>query len=310
VPAAEPGGPGGSAYDHILRPTTPRRAPAVAAMFVSAVLFAGMSLCTKILGTPRVGVPLPAAEVTLFRFALGTAVMLPLLACPSACLLGHDKPGLVWRGITGGLAVYAYFLSIQSTSLTNAVLLNFSSVIFAPLFAAYVLRERITRRAALPIAAAVVGILLVTRPIVGAARLGDAYGLVSGVLAGSAITCIRRLRQQETASSVFFYFSAVGAPIATVGLIGHSWVWPTPLAWLLLLVMGFTSIGGQMLMTYGYKYVRASEGVLITLSQIVYSAVCGAVLFGEPIIAATLVGGALILGAALRAVTWAPEGRA
>ena len=46
-------------------------------------------------------------------------------------------------------------------------------------------------------------------------------------------------------------------------------------------------------------FMGALEGAVIALSQIVYSALCGLLVFGEPLVPATVAGGALILGAAV-----------
>jgi len=268
-------------------------------MFLAALLFSLMTLTTKMLGNASWTKPLPTGEVTLARFGLGALAMMPLLWYRPARLLGRDRVGLVWRGLSGGLAVYTYFLAIRYTTLTNAVLLNLTSIVFAPLCAWAVLKERMGRAAGLGIVVAAVGIALVTRPRVDALRIGDLYGLLSGALAGAALTAVRRLRQEETASAVFFYFSLVGVPVSAATLIGSRLVWPDAMGWRLLIAMAGSSIGAQVLMTYGYRYVTTAQGVLITLSQIVYSAAAGAWLFAEDVVPATVVGALLILVAAI-----------
>lgn len=285
--------------NHIYRPETHRRAAAVVSIALSAFLFAVMGLCTKATRLPAAGHPLPASEVTLFRFLFGLLVMLPLLRHRSVNLLGDDRKGLIWRGIYGGLAVYFYFLSLQHTTLTHAVLLNYTSIIFTPLCAYLFLGERLAARTGISILIAVVGILLVTRPESGPLRAGDLYGLLSGLFAGQAITSIRRLRQTETSWSIFFYFSLIGLPISLLGCLFEPPVWPTVHGWLLLLGMAVSSVVAQILMTFGLKYVTAAEGVVLALSQILYSALAGAVLFSEPLTLSTLTGGLLIMGAGL-----------
>jgi drug/metabolite transporter (DMT)-like permease len=275
-------------------------------MVVAAMLFAVMTIATKMLADPTWTTPIPTAEITFARFAFGAIVMSPLVCVRSACLLGSDRPGLIWRGLTGGLAVYAYFLAIRHTTLSKAVLLNMTSMIFAPLFAWLMLRERIGRSALIGSAIAVVGVVLVTRPTPDAVHVGDAYGLLSGVLAGLALTAVRRLRRHETASAVFFYFSLVGMPVSAIAMLGSPIVLPDASGWRLLLLMCSASVGAQVLMTYGYRYVTTSEGVLITLSQIAYAALAGALLFAEPVAALTVVGAGLILVAGI-AATRAPS---
>lgn len=277
----------------------PRRGLAVVSMFLAAALFAVMTMTTKMLGNPAWGRPLPTGEVTLARFGFGALVMAPLIFYKPARLLGSDKRGLLWRGLTGGVAVYTYFLAIRYTTLTNAVLLNLTSVVFAPLFARIYLGERMSKHAVGALALAFLGVLLVIRPKLDALRIGDLYGLVSGILAGMALTAVRRLRQEETATAVFFYFSLVGIPISLLAMLGEPLVVPDPVGWKLLLVMAASSVGAQVLMTYGYRYVTTAQGVLITLSQIVYSAVAGALLFAESLTVSTIIGGILILVAGI-----------
>jgi len=289
---------------HIFHPETARRGPAVAAMFLAGFLFAIMGLTTRMTHAPEiVGRVLPASQVTFCRFAFGVLAMLPLQGRRGIQLLGMDRRGLLKRGIWGGCAVFFYFLSLQTTTLMHAQLLNYASVVFAPLFAYLLLHERLSTRAAMAILIACGGICLITLQggRLSGLNVGDAYGLLSGILAGAAITEIRRLRQSETAWSVFFYLSLVGLPIATVAalLMREPFVLPTAAGWWVLFTMATSSVGAQILLTYGYKYVRAGEGGLVTMSQLVYSAVAGMILFHESLTVWTLVGAALILGSAL-----------
>jgi drug/metabolite transporter (DMT)-like permease len=273
-------------------------------MFLSGVLFAVMGLTTKMThAAAMVGRPIPAVEVTFCRFAFGLLTMLPLQARPGIQLLGNDRRGLLKRGIWGALAVFFYFISLQTTTLTHAQLLNYASIVFAPLFSFLLLGERLSRRAVSAILVAVGGIGLVTLQggFGGELTLGDAYGLLSGILAGASITEIRRLRRTESAWSVFFYLCLVGLPVAAVAavLLRQPFVLPTAAGWWVLLGMASSSVGAQVLLTYGYKFVPAGEGGLITMSQIVYSALAGVVLFREPLTGWTLVGAVLILGSAV-----------
>lgn len=270
---------------------------AVGAMLASAGLFAVMTVAAKMLANPRYCRPLPAAEVTLIRFAFGVLVMLPLLGRRDVNLLGTDRLGLVWRGLSGGVAVLTYFIAIEHTTLTNAVLLNLTSTVFAPVNAAIFLKESLSLGALPTFGLATAGVLLVIRPGPGGQHLGDLYGLLSGFLAGTAITAVRRLRRHESASSVFFYFSLIGVPVSLIACLGRPMVLPDAAGWGLLFLMASASVGAQLLMTYGYRYVRTSEGVLLMLSQVAYSAVIGVLVFGERLSALTLLGGVCIMAA-------------
>jgi drug/metabolite transporter (DMT)-like permease len=291
-------------FANVFRPGTRPRGHAVLAMFLAGFLFAIMGLTTKMTHSPAmVGRQIPAVEVAFCRFAFGLLAMLPLQGRRGIQLVGRDRRGLLKRGIWGALAVFFYFLSLQTTTLTHAQLLNYASMVFAPLFSLLLLNERLPRRAVTAIFVAVGGICLITLQggFAGGLNLGDGYGLLSGILAGASITEIRRLRQTETAWSVFFYLCIVGLPVTggAALLLGQPFVMPTAAGWWVLLGLAASSVGGQILLTFGYKYVRAGEGGLITMSQLVYSAFAGVLLFHEPLTALTLVGAGLILGSAL-----------
>lgn len=293
---------------HIYRPELPRHGVTVAAMFTSGLLFAVMGIMTKMSHLQVfVGRPIPASEVVLARFAFGLLAILPLHGRGGINLFGLDRKRLLIRGLWGGFAVYFFFLSLQQTSLAHAQILNYTSMLFATLFAWWFLKERITVRTGSAILVAVAGIGMITLqhgpgdPL----NVGDLYGLISGILAGASITEIRRLRQTESAWSVFFYLCLIGLPIALAGCLTHPPVWPTRAGWVVLTAMGGASIGAQMLLTYGYKYMRAAEGSLITMTQLLYVSVAGGVVFGEALSGWTLAGAALIVGAAI----WLTAGR-
>jgi drug/metabolite transporter (DMT)-like permease len=286
----------------ILQPEIPRRSTAIAAMIASGLLFAIMGLCARLASLPHVvGRAIPASEVTLVRFAFGALTMLALQSVSNIRLAGTNRRGLIMRGVWGGFAVYFYFLSLHHTSLLHAQLLNYASVIFAPLFALLFLRERLGLRTAFAILIAIAGMCFITltKQASGPLNIGDSYGLISGILSGAAIIEVRRLRQTESAWSVFFYMCAVGTPIALMTCITDPPHIPTAVGCLVLFCMAATSVVAQILMTYGYKYVRAAEGNLLTMTQIAYNGFAGVLIFHEIYTVWTFLGGALILGAAV-----------
>ena len=277
------------------------RARALGAMFAAAVLFSLMGACTKAATQAGEGAaPLPGSELAFFRYLFGLLFLLALRAARGVDLLGADRRGLLWRGVFGGIASVSFFLAIEHTSLTHATLLNYTSVIWGPLLAVYSLGERLHRRGALALLAAIGGVLLVTRPELGQVRAGDAVALLSGIFAGMTVVQIRRLRQGESSYTVFFYFNLVGLPLSVLALLltRERFLAPAPGQWLLLLAIGATSVSAQLLMTYGYREVTAAQGSLITLTSVVFAALFAHTLFGEALPPTTLLGGALILLAA------------
>lgn len=266
---------------------------------VSFALMGGFTkLATRVIPHSPV---LPGSEIALVRYLCGLAFLVAYHLRTSEDMLGGDRRGLLWRGIHGGVASVLFFIGIQRTTLIHATLLNYTSVVWGPLFATYVLGERLDRRAATALTIALAGVVLITHPQAGRFSYGDIVALLSGIISGAALVQIRRLRQGESAFAVFFYFNLVGLPCALLALsiTGTHLTTPSLVQLPVLLGVGATSVAAQMLMTYSYKEVTTMQGGLINLSTIVYAAVINTVCFHDPFTTSTLLGGLLVLCSAV-----------
>jgi drug/metabolite transporter (DMT)-like permease len=277
------------------------------ALFASALLFAVMGVCVKLLTS---GLPpaerLPELEVAFVRFAFGLLAVLGMAAAGRARLRTERPVPLILRGIFGTLAISLFFTSITHSQLTKGTLLTYTYLIFAPLFSALWLRERPTWVALGALLVSAAGILLVVRPDVRHINLGDVAGLGSGILSGLAITTIRDLRRTESAPIIFFSLCLCGtlvlgvllalAAVGPLASLGRPRL-PGGTAMLLLLGVGVTSTAGQLILTWGFRYTSTSLGSLISVTVVPISAVAGILLFGETLHWQTVAGAALVLAA-------------
>lgn len=271
---------------------------AIAAMSLAAMLFSIMGVSAKWAARSIPNLPtLPGAEIAFFRYLSGVIALLILSSMTGKELLGNDRPGLFWRGLSGGLASTCFFLGIQYTSLTHATLLNNTFIIWASLFAVFWLGEKLGWLGSFAVIGASIGVALVTNPQGGEIRIGDWISLFSGIMAGMAVVQIRRLRQTENSFSIFFYFNMVGLPISLLAmLLSHSkFILPAFSQVPILLLVGVSSVCSQLLMTYGYKEMRAAQGSLIMLTTVLSSALLSHWIFHDPISFYTICGGILII---------------
>lgn len=252
---------------------------------------------------------IPAGEIALARYTAGILCLAVIHTTTGASLFGRNRIGLLWRGVSGGVASTAYFVGIQSTSLTHATLLNNTTIIWGSLFAVFWLGEKLRRPAIAGIIIAFIGVVLVTAPGAITIQGGDLISLFSGFVAGLAIVQIRKLRRTESAPAIFFYLNLVGLPTAGALLIAShtALVAPSPLQLLALLLVGITSVSAQLLMTYGYKTVPTAQGSLITLTAILFTTVLSNLIFNEHVGIHTLIGGLSIIAGAAALSIWPPR---
>jgi drug/metabolite transporter (DMT)-like permease len=73
-------------------------------------------------------------------------------------------------------------------------------------------------------------------------------------------------------------------------------VWPvTPLEWVMILGIIFSSATAQLLMNQGFFYCRGWEGGVFMSSEVVFTAVVGIVFLGDPATWRFWAGGLMIL---------------
>ncbi|MCL6518363.1 MAG: DMT family transporter [Armatimonadetes bacterium] len=267
---------------------------------ISAILFAIVAVLVRLAGLQGIS----GSETTFVRFMFGLASVGLLHKFGIAQMHFCRKWLLAARGITGGVAILFYYLSLASvkgpgqTPLTNSVFLGNSYFIFTPIFGALLIKERLRFGTILAVAAALTGLYLVIQPNFSHIRTGDIYGLAAGVISGLAIVIIRELRKTESAISIFFSFCVFGALAGLIGMLFEGAVLPNFYGWLVLSVMGITSTVGQLSMTYALRWSRAGEAGIIQMTTVIYSSIAGILWLGDPFNWMILLGAIIVLGSA------------
>ncbi len=263
----------------------------MAALVAAALVFAAMALATK-LAAAR----LPGPQIAFVRFLVGLAAC--GVARTRVQMRARNKLGLLLRGAYGGAAVLFFFIGIAHLPVGIATLLNYTAPVFTAIYAAAFLGETITRATLGALALTSIGVVLV---ILGTTPTGsfaldrwELAGVVSAILSGAAVATIREVRKTDGSWEIFAAFCAAGAVICAVPA-ARGWVPPTAAEWLILLLVGLTSVVGQLLMTYALRYVRAAVGGIIAQLTPVTSLALGWILFGDRIGGTALAGAVLTL---------------
>lgn len=263
------------------------------ALYGACFFFALMALSVK-LATQQ----LPAVEVAFFRSFLCLLLMIPMLIGDLKRFPLSRKMFLpmLGRSLAGGLAMVAYFQAISRLPLATAVLLNYTSPIWAGVFAFLCLNECLSLAVVLAYPLALTGVLLVVGGPGACDDLGAVgLGLLSAVLAGAAYTALRGLRGTPP-SIVVSGLCAVTAVVTAPWCFAH-YQSPDHGQWGILWLCALSSACAQILMTLGYRTSSTAAASTVGLATVAISGLLSCVVLGELLSLRQWVGIAVLLWA-------------
>jgi len=259
-------------------------------IFIAAFFFGIMVLLVKLAAKT-----IPSHEILLFRSIFGATFLFVLVRTKVASLKFINKPLLFFRGIVGAAAVMCLYYALSRIPLGIATLLNCTYPIFATVFAVLFIKEKVAWDGILALSVSMLGMYLVLNPKTVALDAGYVFALVSGVLAGAAILSIKKLRETESSWAVFYSFT-VACIIYSLPLTIINFRIPDAAEFIVLLMMAMVSTFAQLIMSYAYKYAKASEGSVVILATPIFAAIFGFLFFAETFSVLEISGAFLVLG--------------
>lgn len=272
-------------------------AAAVAAIVLSSVLFSLMAILI------RFARHVDFFTTALYRFAVGTAALGTLALFRRIRLEFESSAVLFLRGLFGGIAVVAFYMSVVKLGLARGTIISYMYPVFATAGGVLFLKDRVSGLSWLLMALGLGGVALLVAP--GGQRIGvDLWTILSlaGALgAGAAIVCLKQATATDSAYAIYLAQCLIGFWIVAVpaarGAAGVGWTGA-----LLLLAIGITATAAQLLMTWGFGSVSITAGTLLGLLTPLINFVAGITLFGEAMNAVELAGSALVLGSCVGVV--------
>ena len=238
-----------------------------------------------------------AYEAVCVRFAFGIAVIAALRMGGWIRLRPVKWSLLVVRGVMGGAAILCFFLAIGHVGLAEGSVLSFAFPIFTAIAAWLCLGERQTLGICGAIALSFAGMYLVLWPQDWSGLLAyKLIALLGSLMAGIAVTAIRQLRKTDSSYTIFLSQCLFGLLIVAVPAASKSFDLGAR-EWVLLLAVGVLATVGQLIMTFSFKYVPATQGSIFSFVTPVLNVFLGACLFAEPIPFRSWLGSATVIGA-------------
>lgn len=270
----------------------------IAFKLASVVLFAGMTVCVKFLGSA-----IPAGQTIFVRGVL-TIVILALFAQLTGqqhLLKTRNPRSHALRSLSGTVAMFCLFTAVTMIPLADVTAITFTAPMFLTVLAMIFLGERIHRFRWTALGIGFLGVLIMVGPhltLAAASSLGALTALGAAFFSAIAMVFLRSMSGGEHAITITFYFSITFMVCAALTALS-GWPVPTPMQWVFIVLAGLFGVLGQLLMTYSYRYAEASTIAPLDYASMIMSVVLGYVFFAEVPTWSIWIGAPLVVAAGL-----------
>ena len=260
-------------------------------MLSAALLFTVLNLIVKTLNPV-----FTVWHIGFFRFFGGLVMILVIFGRHHNPFMGNNTRLLIIRGCVGSVAFISLITAVKMLPLSTALVIFYSFPAFSAVFAYIIYGEKIGKLEIACIILVMVGVGTLFDFMLGGSFFGQAIALFGAMFAGLTVTLIRSLREKNGPVIIYLYFCTMGA-LATAPKFIMTPILPgTPLEWVMVLGIVFTSLTAQLLMNQGFFYCKGWEGGVFMSSEVIFTGIVGIVFLGDPVTLRFWVGGILIFG--------------
>ncbi|WP_418245658.1 DMT family transporter [Dysosmobacter sp.] len=264
-------------------------------MLVSTTSFCLMSMVVKLSAT-TVG----TLQQVFFRNLVSLIAVGVVIWKRNLPFLGEKQyqPALFARSFFGFVGVIMLFYATANARQADIAILSRTSPIWTTVFAALILKEKISKVQVPVIALCLAGTVVAMRPSFDSNILPLLLAAATAVSSGLAYTMIAFCKGKVHPLTVIFHFSLFST-VAGFFLMLPTFTMPTFRDVIMLILIGVFAAGGQIGLTFAYQKAPASEVSIYDYVGIVVSMLIGNLVFGEPLAASSILGGVLITSSAL-----------
>jgi drug/metabolite transporter (DMT)-like permease len=263
-------------------------------MLAAALLFTMLNLLVKLIG--------PAFtiwHIGFYRFFGGAAVLLLVFGRHGNPYRGHNTRLLIIRGLTGSAAFLSIVTAIRLLPVSTALVIFYAYPAFSAVFSYLIYGDRISKAEIACIAVVVVGIAVLFDFRLGGNFFGQVMALCGAAFAGLTVTLIKTLRAKNGPVIIYLYFCTMGTLVTLPQFALAPLLPSTGMEWAMVLGIVFVSVTAQLLMNQGFFYCRGWEGGVFMSSEVIFTAIVGITLLGDPASWRFWIGGVLIFSSAV-----------
>ncbi len=238
-----------------------------------------------------------SAYFVFARFLLGFVVVSTTMILQKQKLQPKKYHFLIGRTVANTIAVFCFYKAVEVGSVAEANILNMTYPLFVALFSWFFLRSQRDVFSLVIVAVAFAGVWMVLSPGEIKVRWENVWGLSSGITAAAAIIYLNISRRYHDSQTILFFMFGLGTLLMLL-FFHNSLFWPTAPELFFLLICSVAGVLGQYLLTYGFLYVTAVNGSIISSSRILLAALLGPMLVADPHLTMSGWCGALLIFAA------------
>ena len=234
-------------------------------------------------------------QVQFLRYALGLAVVLPLVARGGlAACRPKNVAGQFGRGAVHTVGLCLWFIAVPHITIADTTAIGFTGPIFIMLGAVLVFKEPMRWERWLAAAIGLGGVLIVVAPKLSGS--GGVYTLVmlasAPVFAASFLMTKALTRYERT--EVIVLWQSITVALFSLPLALWHWQAPTGMQWFLCLLCGILGSAGHYCLTRSYATADISATQSVKFLDLVWATLIGWLAFSDEPSRSTLIGGVVI----------------
>ncbi len=273
-----------------------RRLSGIALMCVALICFACLDAIAKWLG-PRIG-PMETTWVRYLSSVLIVSVVLNPWVTPGITIT--KKPWMqAVRSLLLFLSTIMNFLALQHLQLSQTMSIMFLAPLLVALLSGFILGEWVGTRRMIAIGIGFLGVLVVTRPGMGAVHPAALYSLI-GTVSYALFAILTRILASHDSSGTTMFYSGLGGLIILTPLVPFFWNTPENLTVVFFMVLiGAFGALGHWLWILAHRRTPAAVLSPFIYSQIIWMLLLGYFIFNDIPDRWTLLGGGIVIASGL-----------
>ena len=249
------------------------RTKGIVCIIISAFCFATMNLFINLSGE------LPTWQKGFFRNAVALIfagiILLRERKQPGMKITKKNFPLLLLRATAGTIGFLCNFYCVDRINISDASMLNKLAPFFTIIFSAIFLKENARWYQWAAVFLAFIGSLFIVKPTFGMEAFPAFMGVMGGLGAGIAYTCVRKLGQMGTGGALIVFFFSFFSVVTLGPVVALTYVPMSRTQWIFLLLTGLAASGGQFFVTAAYTHAPAREISVYDYSQVIFAALWG-----------------------------------